>query len=345
MDQTIAVKLIQAKETIDKSTTQQKRSDGLTQYVNTIHQIIGSHFNPALKQQFAKIQAQKLQASAVSSDFPGLPRGGYDLNINQDNWDNGWEDSFKTKPVAMRQLFWTIYDVSTSISFQKIEEGARLVKQDFAGAPQFVSCDYYGSAIEWTHRLLATSEPSALIDLMEEFANKFGKNKADNFYSLIFTAAALNGYLPLQGTASDSRIQRVVKTINKISSGLGRENKDKALGNTAKIPKILYAVPEDEDIIEAAFRVTTAALASGGQDGEAITSSRIKRVYTYNDYVEPDKFIMTLPKGKCQRGEVMSLTAFNSPIDPYTLNKGTAAWAIYGGAIADPEQIKGGNLT
>lgn len=324
--------IIQAKEALTGTSVPEKRQAAFQMIMGALAILT----NPQ------KMRAV-IQAAGVSSDFEPLNRGNHVIDVNRDNWDNGWEAAFKRVNVSPGQLFWTIYDVYDSFTFEKIEEGGRLKSQEWKGEKQVVFCDYYGAAVEFTDRLIRTNDIAAMANIMTDFFQAWGRDKGNIFYNLIAAAAAIEGYTPLQGSGG-TLVQRVITTINLVADSLGKANKDKALGDTANIPMIMYCSPTDEALIESAFSVTNNALVSAGETGVPMTRRRIQRIYTYNQFILPGHFIMAIPGGKTQMGMVMDLTAYEIPRDPKTLNKGMAAWSILGGAVADTEQFKGGQL-
>lgn len=325
--------IIQAKEALTGTSVPEKKEQAFRMIQGALSYLMSPQ----------KINGQ-VQAAGVSSDFAPLSRGEYTLDVNRDNWDTGWEAVFKRVNVSPGQLFWSIYDVYNSFSFDKIEEGGRVKSQEWKGEKQIVQCEYYGAAVEFTDRLMRTNNVAAMANIMEDFVNAWGRDKANIFYNLIAAAAAVELYEDLQ-TAGGTLIQRVVNTINKVAADLGKTNKDKALGNTATVRMVMYCHPDNEALIESAFTVTNNALTSGAQEGIPITKRVIQRIYTYNDYILPDHFIMSIPGGKTQMGMPLDLTAFPIPKDPKTLNEGMAAWSIIGGTVSDSEQFKGGKLS
>ena len=288
---------------------------------------------------------KSVEASSVSSNFVEIGRGNPSVLINSDNFDRAWELAFVTVPPTPGQLHWEIHDVQNSIVVKQMAEGERVSMEGSGSSKQIVECAYYAGGTDWTDKLIRTNSIAALLNKMKALINAFWVAKADSFYQLIRTAAAFNGYTPLQAAGADNRIQKVVQTINFVSALIGRRNKDKYLGDTARLPLVMYATPEDESIIESAFRVTAANLINGDNDGEAVTSRRIVRQYTYNQFVSQDTFIMCLPGGKNQRMDILDPTGLDVPVDPQTLNRGKTLWALFGGAVGDVEQIQGGNLT
>lgn len=301
--------------------------------------------NFIIKENMGGIRKLQVQNAAVSSDFAWLGRENFNMITEEDYLDRGFELAFSSQPVAPGDLSWQIYTTETAIEWKKMEEGGRLDQQGFQGDLEKGFCEYHGAAIGWTDRLMRTSTPFALLNKIRALIVGYWVEKSDIHYQLLSAGATATGYTALQGAATESRVQRVIKTINSVANSIGRDNKDKGYGNTAAIPLVMYAAPEDDQIIEAAFRVITNAAISGAQSGEQVVTRRIIRHYSYNQFITQNEFIMCLPGKKLQRGDVMGPTVLTESKDIYTLNEGRAGWAIYGAVVADTDQIRGGNLT
>lgn len=294
------------------------------------------------QKQHNKIQAlrRKIQAVSVSTDFPIPLADEFNITMEEDNYDMGWEAAFKQVPLGQAQDFWEIHNVVNGITFRKVDEGGRVAQDTITGTRITAYVDYYGAALGWTDKMIRFRKIAQMVDQARAFRNKFWVDKGNNHYALIAAAAAGN-VTAYQGVAGDIRVQRDVLTINSCAFTLGDVNKDKGYGDTATAPFLIYANPADEERIEAAFRVTTTALASGAQNGTSInTRNRIARIYTFNSQITSGSPLMVLPGNKNQKADAMQLTYYQIPKDPLTLNEGTAAWAIYGAIIADTDQCR-----
>lgn len=294
-------------------------------------------YEPKIKLK-SKIQAQN-HGVTVSTDFSQITKDSFNVTLQTDNFDMGYEQAFKTVPVAKGQDQWEIYDVSNSVNFGQIQEGQRLDVAGMEGSLTRGTVHYYGGAIGWTDAWIRFRKVAAMIDKAEIFRNKFWSNKANNFYSLLAAAAALN-VTPTRGEAGDGQTRQDVRTINRAVFVLTNRLKDKGYGNMANAPVIMYANPNDEERIEAAFRATTNALLAIANRGEQITARRVTRIYTYNSNIVSGFPIVVVPGNKIQKAEVMAPTTYNQEQDILTLNRVQAVWAIYGGIIADSDQVE-----
>jgi hypothetical protein len=284
-----------------------------------------------------KVLEKQIQAVGVSTDFAVITKESFNVTLETDNFDMGWEQGFKQVPLGKNQDSWEIYNVANSLTFVKVEEGQRIEVAGLVGTKALASVDYYGGAIGWTDKMIRFRKVPAMIDMASVFRNKFWANKANIHYALLATAAALTT-VAWQGVAADGRTLRDILTLNEAAYQLGNTNKDKGYGDAANAPFILYANPQDEERIEAAFRVTSGQLAAARENGISVTGRRIRRVYTYNSNITAGSPIMVWPGQKSQKADAMQPTTYTQEMDVLTLNRVQAVWAIYGAIIGDSDQ-------
>jgi hypothetical protein len=287
-----------------------------------------------------KIKAMKnIQATGVtvSSDLPAVTTDTFNVSIEKDNFDMGWEAAFKQVPIDKGKRYWEIYNIANSLSFSKVEEGQKLEQAGFSGTRQTAEVDYYGGAIGWTDAMVRFRELAAMLDAAGTFRNKFWANKGNIHYALLSAAAALT-VVAWQGVAADGRTLRDILTLNQAAYQLGYTNRNKGYGDTANMPMLLYANVNDEERIEAAFRVTSGQLVAARENGIAITGRRVKRIYTYNAFISSGSPILILPGNKLQKADTMPPTTFGPELDILSLNRVQTVWAIFGAIIGDTEQ-------
>lgn len=283
------------------------------------------------------VYKKKIQAVAVSTDFDLMTTGAFNVIIESDNFDLGWEAAFKNVPRDADMDFWEIGTVQNGITFRKVQEGQRIQVDGITGDKVNIYVDYYGGAIGFTDKMIRFRKLAQMFDLASGFRNKFWANKADNHYAILAAAAAGN-VIAYQGAGTDTRVQRDVLTINQGAFTIGNVNKDKGYGDMATAPLLIYANPYDEERIEAAFRAVTSDLIAGVQRGTAITKRMIRRIYTYNSQIVAGSPLLILPGQKIQKNEAMAPTTYTAPEDVLTLNRVQSVWSIYGAGIADTDQ-------
>lgn len=293
----------------------------------------------AEKKRIQGLQKQ-IQAVSVSTDFDLLTTNAFNVTVEEDNFDMGWEAAFQDVPRDADKDFWELGTVHNGITFKKILEGERVEVDTITGDKVNIYVDYYGGALGFTDKAIRFRKLAQMLDAARAFRNKFYANKADNHYLLLATAAALNP-VTWQGAVGDTQIIRDILTINEGAFQVGDVNKDKGYGDMANAPLLLYANPRDKARIEAAFVVTSNFLtASAGAGGSAvqITDQAIRRIYTYNANIVAGSPLLILPGRKSQKNEAMAPTSYVAPTDVLTLNTVQSVWSIYGAGVGDTDQ-------
>jgi hypothetical protein len=278
----------------------------------------------------------RIQAVASSTDFPVNATNLFNLIVDQANYDMGWQAAFRDVPKDAGKQFWEIATVHNGIIFRRIPEGGRIRVEEISGENVLAYVDSYGGALGFTDAMIRYRQLAIMFDKAIAFRDSFYLSKADNHYLLIWTAGHAH-ILPWQAGAT--QLIRDLATINLASATLGNTNKDKGYGVTGQTPFILYANPFDEARIEMAFAQTATSLAQGGIAAAPITGRPIRRIYTYNRFIQQNHPILCLPGQKSQIHEELAPLTYNAPEDILTLNKMQSVWSIYGAAIADDEQF------
>lgn len=284
-----------------------------------------------------EIQAQHT-GIGVSSDFPIVTKDSFNVTVQSQNFDMGYEKVFREIPLGPNQDSWEIYDVGNSLTFMRVEEGQRIDVAGYTGSKVTAYVDYYGGAIGWTDKMIRYRKVAAMLDLAETFRNRFWINKANNFYALIAAAAALN-VTAYAGVAGNGQLQRDIITINTAAFNLTNRCRNKGYGDTANAQLVLYFNPQDKNRIYAAFNATTGALAAAGQTG-SVVNYNIILVPTFNQFIAAGSPLLVLPGNKIQKAEGMAPTTYGPEMDILSLNRVQAVWAIYGGIIADTDQCE-----
>jgi len=275
---------------------------------------------------------------STSTDFPLITKDSFNVTVQSQNFDMGYEKVFKTIPLGENQDAWEIYDVANSLTFVRVEEGQRIDVAGFTGSKVTAYVDYYGGALGWTDKMIRYRKVAAMLDLAETFRNRFWTNKANNFYALLAAAAALN-VTAYQGAAADGQLQRDIQTINQAAFDLTNRCRNKGYGDTANAKLVMYFNPIDKNRLLAAFSVTSQALATAGRTGDTVNYN-IELVPTFNSFVTGRAPMLVLPGNKLQRAEGMAPTPYGPEIDILSLNRVQSVWAIYGGIVGDTDQCE-----
>lgn len=288
----------------------------------------------------AKIQAlrKNVQAVGVSTDFAQLTADAFNVTIAEENFDLGYERSFREVPLGTNQDFWQIYDVQNGLTFRRVEEGQRIRVEELSGSVITAYVDYYGGALGWTDKMIRYRKVAAMVDMAMIFRNRFWANKADNHYALLAAAAGLN-VTAWAGAAGDTQLQRDIQTINLAAFTLVDRCKDKGYFSDPNVKLVMYANPRDKGRLNAAFRATTGNSGSSTGPGPQVDWN-IELIYTLNANVVAGSPILVLPLAKIQRADDMQPTTFTKPKDALTLNEIQAVWAIYGAIVGDSDQCE-----
>jgi len=302
--------------------------------------VLQAFVNKPNKERAKQIQAMsaKLQAFGVSTDFTQLPRGFFDLTVESTNFDLAWQLAFKEVQKDPNIPSWTIYNAYNGITFHKVPEGDRIQVDSISGDHVTVEIDYYGGALGFTDKMIRYRQVAAMVNQAEAFRNKLYADKANNHYSLLAAAAALN-VTTYQGVVADGPLQRDIQTINQAAFTLTNRNKDKGYGDMAQANLILYANPRDKNRILAALNATTAMIASAGRTGDVVNYT-ITPQWTFNSNIVTRFPILVIPGNQIQRAEDMAPTTYTAAKDVLTLNETIAVWTIYGAAVGDSDQCE-----
>jgi hypothetical protein len=286
-----------------------------------------------------KVQQKKIiKAFGVSTDMTQLTKSAFNVTVEEDNFDLGWEGAFRSVPLTNGDLTWEIYNVTNGIAFQKVEEGGRIEMNGLEGESVFAECDYYGGALGFTDKMIRGRKIPVMLDMAAMFRNSFWTNKANNHYALI-SAAALNT-TAYQGAAAEGQLRRDVQTINLGAYTLANRCKDKGFGDTANMQFVAYVHLLDKARWEAAQLAATNILAPALGNGQKLEYT-FRTFYTLNQYITQGSPIIGIPGQKSQRAEAMAPTTYApGGADPLTLNQFQAVWSIYGAAAADTDQFQ-----
>lgn len=278
----------------------------------------------------------KIQAVASSTDFPINITNAFNMIVDEQNYDMGWEAAFQDVPKDSNKQFWEIVTGHNFINFRRMPEGARLRVEEISGELVLAYVDYYGAALGFTDAMIRYRQIAVMFDKIKAFRDSFYVSKADVHYLILATAAALHIMAWQAGTTT---LARDIATLNLAAATLGDTNKDKGYPVTGTTPLLLYASPFDESRIEGAYRATNDSLVQGAAGVPAISGRPVRRIYTYNQYVTRNHPIMVLPGQKLQKHEDLAPLTYNAPDDILTLNRMQSVWSIYGAACADDEQV------
>lgn len=283
--------------------------------------------------------SDKIQAFAVSTDFPFLTGESFNHVHQENNYDMGYEMAYDDVPKIKGKRFWSWLTTQDGLTIQKVPEGGRITVAGVSGDKIFFHCDKYGGAIGWTYESIEGREIMQMINLAKQFKNKYYETKSNIGYLLVQAAAAANAVTPYSTTGT-GQLQNDIVTINTAILTLTQRLKDKGYGDMANARVVIFAHRDMESRIGAALRATTTALATAGNVGQQITSRPIDIVYTYNTSIRSDRPVVMLPKWGFQKMDYMLPTVFTDKQDILTLNIAQAVWGDYGFGVGDTDQAQ-----
>ena len=117
---------------------------------------------------------KQIQAIGISTstDFPMVTKDSFNVTIESQNFDMGWERAFREIPLGQNQDAWEIYNAANSLTFTKVQEGQRIDVAGYTGSKVTAYVDHYGGAIGWTDKMIRYRKVAAMLDLAETFRNK-----------------------------------------------------------------------------------------------------------------------------------------------------------------------------
>lgn len=279
-----------------------------------------------------------IQAVTTSPDLPEITKQAFNITLAEDNFDLGYEDAFQMISLGQYELSWEIFDVANSLTFVQVAEGQKIQVAGITGTKMTAYAEYYGGALGVTDRTIRTRKLYAMVDKARVFRNKFWISKADVHYALM-AAAAANNVTPYNAAGATGELRADIATINAAIYALTLRCKDKGYGDTAQVPLIMYIHRSDYSRIEAAFAVTTPDMSQTIVEARQIVQTNpITRHYTFNQFILPGHPIIGIKGNKNQRVDALAPTTYDGGMDPLSLNRYVAVWAIYGAAIADTDQ-------
>lgn len=297
-------------------------------------------YEPKIEQKRIK---SGIQGVTVSTDLAEITKKAFNITLAEDNFDLGYEDAFQMIQLGEYELSWEVFDVANSLTFVQVAEGQRIQIAGITGTKATAYAEYYGGALGVTDRTIRTRKLYAMVDAARVFRNKFWISKADVHYALMATAAANN--ITLYNATATGELRRDIATINTAIYNLTNRCKDKGYGDTAQVPLSMYIHQSDYARIESAFAVTTPDMSQTVVEARQLRKTNpITRHYTFNQFILPGHPIMCIRGNKNQRADALAPTTYQGALDPLTLNRYTAVWAIYGAFIGDTDQWEQFNL-
>jgi len=287
---------------------------------------------------FMKLPATDPNFKAAMQHFTST--GDFPKNINQvidkihatTNFDNGYEQIFDIMDFTnTRASGFDILDVTSGLTFAKVERGQKAKVYKMSGAKSSVSFDMYGAALGWSRTWFDDQQYWNVEDTTIQFRNKAFADRAADHYALI---EAVTNATTWQGVTADTQLSRDIQTIRAAAVAILTAVKDKGYGVTPQTELILLAPIQLRDRVNAALTQLNQAF----QGSSRALQFNVRPIYTMMMTTTTEYFVC-LPKAKAKGGNRMNLTVL-SEVDILSYADLIAAWQRYGAAIGDTDQFK-----
>jgi hypothetical protein len=281
----------------------------------------------------------KIQATdtgiGVTTDIAEGNKSSQNFIMETADNDNLYEQAIMTVPIGEGQNSWEIHTGTSGIAMALVQEGEKIGLSSVTGTKVTAYLAKYGMGIGFTSDMLKFRQIAKMFEMMTEARNAYLIRKATVYYDLIKAAVGSN-ITTFRGAASEGETRRDILTINEGVQAIGNRMKLK-VPNAATGSLLMYANPDDEDRIEAAYRVKTSDKAGALGKNKEVTIRPVTRLYTYQ--ITKGSPILVWPGRKNQKAEVdglRQLTGFDILIDTYL----QAYYTYMAGICADGDQFQ-----
>lgn len=288
-----------------------------------------------------------IQAFTSSADIPD-PQFAFDSFVKVSNWDNRYENAFKTRTFDANKGTFSIVTMSNGgFTFDQLPQGGTVSVRRFDGNYIDVKAVTYADAVGWYWEMIEDRMFSEMIDALGTMTQMFFASKAKNYYRLLtdagFDTGDGNASVAWQGTADNTLLERDRLTISKMANDVAVAVKDSGYGDVATAQYDFYCQPLLAQRITDALNASLGA--ANGVGNIPAYNIRINPTYNLNRTaaatVNATDAILVLSGNKIQRGDKINLTSYQTT-DNLSASEIVVGRARYGGVVADPKQtIKG----
>lgn len=279
-------------------------------------------------------ERKPIQAFSGSTDLPVLTKDVFNVTMQTNNFDLGWQQSFRGVRLMKGQLSWEIATVSDPAEFELTPEGAKCRIGSVSGSTVTASIQKYSKGLGITWEMMEGRKLYRFVEALEGTRDKLYGLWAKVHYGLLATAGAVNQVAWQAGT---NIIDRDIATLNLAAYTLANNTKDSGYGDTANATLLFYVNPSKKARINAALRASLEALVASGTGPGNSLSWNIIPVYTFNSQIPADKGILVLPGNKIQNSVYLQELGLKKQ-DIESLNEIRTYWTAFGAIIADNKQ-------
>jgi hypothetical protein len=277
-----------------------------------------------------------IQAFSTTADFSTVDTNVFNVTTEVTNYDNLWQQAFRSVPLKKGQLRWEIHTATDGVTFEEIPEGGKIKYLGMNSSKTTVYVKKYGAGLGITWETVEGRDVIKFIEDMETARSAYYNKLGEIHYGLLATAGATNA-ITYQGASGDSVLDRDIQTINYAYEQISSDNKDSGYGDTVNVRYLLFTAPTLRSRINRALRATSAEMASLGGRGQVVDAN-VNPIYTWTSQITANTALMVLPGKKIQNAEYMALKTMNK-LDQDSLNEFKAHWTAFGAAIGDNDQV------
>ena len=279
----------------------------------------------------------------TSSDFPNSVVALLDKVHLQDNFDNSYEEIFRTVDLtSTKRNGIEVAAVTDALVFNKVLEGEKAKVYQMAGTKQYIGCDMYGGGLSWSRRLIDDEEYWTLEDNAIAFRNKFYFNKAANYYALIEAIGAAQNIawqapLPAGLAVTDAVYvaNRDAQTLN--AAAINILTNVAANGYGVDPRSVVFKVPCPIQLL-GRLKMALGLNLQAFMGSVGMVNFTFQLVPTMM-LTATDTYYVILPKFGIIALNRMDLTVF-SDFDILSYSDLQVGWGRYGGGIIDQEQLQ-----
>lgn len=284
-----------------------------------------------------KTYERKIQAFIKTSDLPEPVTDLFDTFNDVQNFDMGWMQSFKdaSNRIEAGRDFWEVVVLTEGSSWQLVPEGHSVKIQTRSGTLTTIKVAKYGDGIAWSDELIRFRKLGPMLDIAEDFVRGYNRDKADRFYTLLANSSS-------QTVAANQNADEVAADVKSINNGAFTLLN--GLRNTRNLPDsqeiLMYITPQFKERGLRAFGELSQTFA--GSTGRVVYN--VRPVFTFNSNLpaaasgESFAGLMVVPGFLNQWAQLMEPTMFDDT-DILSLSFIQTAFAYYGGAVIDPNQV------
>lgn len=277
------------------------------------------------------------KAFTTTGDFPITAIQAIEKFHELTNYDNGYEQIFDVKDFTnSNQPGFKIVNVTSGMTFERIEIGDKIRLKQMSGTQAFVLFDFYGGGLNWHKSLFMNQEYWQIEDNAMEFVNKAYARRAQVHYALLEAAMASKTCITLTDPACGNCTEyayALAAAINLAATRILTNVRNKGYGATVGNQIIILTPLAYWGAVKQALDIRLQPTSQ-----TKIVNYNFQPVVTMM-LTNANRIGVFLPKLRIKSGYRMNLETFNS-FDMLSFSEATAGWQSYGAGIGDLDQLE-----